>query len=76
MKWFLLAGLGIGTLAAAADTDVDVPVPMVWQFDDKSLVRKQYLRDIDFISENTLVDLLAVAPVGRVKHRMGWLLYC
>lgn len=50
-----------------ASAVVDVPVPMVWQFDDKSLVRKQYLRDIDFISENTLVDLLAVAPVGRVN---------
>lgn len=58
--------LALGTLSAGL-AFADVPVPMVWQFNAESLSRRQYLRDVDFIKENTLVDLLAVAPVGHVN---------
>lgn len=54
-------------LLAAGNAGATPPVPMVWQFNGYSLSRKQYLKDIDFIKANTLVDLLAVAPVDHVN---------
>ncbi|MBQ0031453.1 MAG: hypothetical protein KBT68_01485 [bacterium] len=54
-------------LLAAGTACATPPVPMVWQFNAETLKRKQYLKDIDFIEANTLVDLLAVAPVDHVN---------
>ena len=54
-------------LLAAGNACATPPVPMVWQFNAETLSRKQYLKDIDFIKANTLVDLLAVAPVDHVN---------
>ena len=61
----LLAALGL--LAAGAEAAKMPPVPMVWQFNGETLKRKQYLKDIDFIKANTLVDLLAVATIDHVN---------
>lgn len=44
-----------------------VPHPLVWQFDSASLKKKQYLRDLDFISQNTNVDFLNIACVDGVQ---------
>ena len=60
----LLVAVGFGLLPSEA---AEVPVPMVWQFNAGSLKGRQYLKDIDFIKANTLVDVLAVAPVGQVN---------
>ena len=61
----LLAALGFW--AAGAEAAKMPPVPMVWQFSGETLKRRQYLKDIDFIKANTLVDLLAVATIDHVN---------
>lgn len=45
----------------------EVPKALVWQFNDRSLSRRQYLKDIDFISRNIDVDVLAIAPLENVN---------
>ena len=44
-----------------------IPHPMVWQFDTTSLRGKQYLKDLDFIHEHTLVDHISIACVDGVQ---------
>ena len=44
-----------------------IPHPMVWQFDTSSLRGKQYLKDLDFIHEHTLVDHISIACVDGVQ---------
>ena len=55
-----------GALAAEVGA-AEPPVPMVWQYNGNTLSRKQYLKDVDFIKANTLVDVLAVATVDHVN---------
>ena len=64
---FVIAGLAAGWIGLLPSEAAEVPVPMVWQFNAGSLKGRQYLKDIDFIKQNTLVDVLAVAPVGQVN---------
>lgn len=40
-----------------------VPNAMQWQFNDQSLKRKQYLKDLDFIKEHTDVNMINIATV-------------
>lgn len=63
----LIVGIAIAWVCRGDLSGGNVPVPMVWQFNAGSLTRRQYLKDIDFISRNTLTDVLAVAPVGQVN---------
>ena len=44
-----------------------IPHPLVWQFDSTSLRGKQYLKDLDFIHEHTLVDHISIACVDGVQ---------
>ena len=62
---FLVLG-AFGALAAEVGA-AEPPVPMVWQYNGNTLSRKQYLKDVDFIKANTLVDVLAVATVDHVN---------
>lgn len=43
-----------------------LPVPLVWQVDFRTLSRRQYLKDIDYLREHTRADLLQLAPVEGV----------
>jgi len=65
MRSMLFSLVAAAVFSSAAGTMP--PVAMTWQFNAESLKRRQYLKDIDFIKANTLVDLLSVAPVDQVN---------
>ena len=57
----------VATSADGADAEAfRLPVPLVWQVDYKTLSRRQYLKDIDYLREHTRADLLQLAPVEGV----------
>ena len=60
----------VGTATPAADGAASepfrLPVPLVWQVDSNTLSRKQYLKDIDYLREHTVADVLQLAPVEGV----------
>ena len=53
--------------AGCAAADELAPNLLVWQYNANTLSRKQYLKDVDFIRTNTLVDVLSVATVDHVN---------
>lgn len=40
----------------------EVPNSLVWVFESKDLVKKKYLKDLDFIKEHTTVNYIAISP--------------
>lgn len=46
-----------------------VPKALQWQFDSESLRRKKYLKDLDFIKQNTEVDLINIATTRGAVTR-------
>ena len=53
-------------LASAPAEPFRLPVPLVWQVDSRTLSRRQYLKDIDYLREHTVADVLQLAPVEGV----------
>ena len=48
-----------------------LPVPIVWQVNAKTLARRQYIKDIDYLRAHTAADILSPAPVeGTVQGDM------
>ena len=54
-----------------------LPVPIVWQVNAKTLARRQYIKDIDYLRAHTAADILSPAPENRRIHsstlpNIGW----
>ena len=63
----LAAVLSTGVVLAKEPAETfRLPVPMVWQVNHNTLSRRQYIKDIDYLRENTVADVLQLAPVEGV----------
>lgn len=40
----------------------EIPNSLLWIFETKDLVKKKYLKDLDFIKNNTTVDYITISP--------------
>ena len=57
---------GTATPVTEGAASFRLPVPLVWQVDFNTLSRKQYLKDIDYLRDHTVADVLQLAPVEGV----------
>ncbi len=44
----------------------EIPNSLLWNFESNSLVQKKYLKDLDFIKENTTVNYVVISPRNGV----------
>ena len=40
----------------------EIPNSLLWVFESKDLVKKKYLKDLDFIKEHTMVNYITITP--------------